>query len=246
MGLFTSFAASAIVAVASSLATNAVTLSNVNDVYKVAHSTELVNIYKASTKNKGKIVESSLYYVVCRGLDLTETDMSKSRSIINAIKIGISNENNSYVKTVVDAVTSTVPVDSKIIFAGHSMGGMVIQQAIANDTLKDNYNILHTLSVGAPYIITSGEKEGSLIRAVDNLDPIPFVSIPFLANPLIGNIKTETSFKFGLVHFKSYDEGDCWDKYDALGNYKGKGKTGYQVVLNELVYSIDTDGNSKI
>ena len=90
------------------------------------------------------------------------------------------------------------------------------------------------MSIGSPYILTKGSKEGYLVRIVDRLDPVPFLSIPLLANPLIGNVDLETSFKAPLVHFKSYEQGSCWRSYDALG-VKGGGS---YIVLGEQLCSL--------
>ncbi len=208
------------------------TIRNVNEAYKLVHGTELVAIYDATVYADGKTAEN-VYYVVCRGLDFTEFDPSQPRSYANAIRIGLSDENNTYVTALAKIVREQIPVGSKLVFVGHSMGGMVIQQAIARKEIKDNYDILYTLSIGSPYILTSSTKEGTLRRMVDRLDPIPYLSIPLLANPCIGGACLETSFKAPLVHFKSYEEGKCWQKYDALGLKNGSG----YIVLNELLYS---------
>ena len=214
-------------------ADNGKTIRNVNEAYALVHGTDLIDIYTAKLYVGGKDAKD-VYYVVCRGLDFTELDMSQPRSLANAIKIGLSNENNSYVRTLVSTVNTYVPAGAKLVFVGHSMGGMVIEQAIANSQLKAKYEILYSMSIGSPYILTKGSKEGYLVRIVDRLDPVPFLSIPLLANPLIGNVDLETSFKAPLVHFKSYEQGSCWRSYDALG-VKGGGS---YIVLGEQLCSL--------
>ena len=208
------------------------TIRNVNEAYKLVHNTQLVAVYDATLYADGQNGES-VYYIVCRGLDFTELDPEQPRSYANAIKVGLSDENNSYVKTIAKIIKNNIPEGSKLVFVGHSLGGMVIQQAIARREIKDKYEILYTLSIGSPYILTSSTKEGTLRRMVDRLDPVPYLSIPLLANPCIGGACLETSFKAPLVHFRSYEEGCCWKKYDALGKKNGKG----YLVLNELLYS---------
>lgn len=207
------------------------TIRNVNETYKLVHGTELVAIYKAELYADGATAQD-VYYVACRGLDFTELDPNQPRSYANAIKIGLSNENNSYVKKLSALVLEYVPQNSRLVLAGHSMGGMVLEQFIARKEIKDKYEILNTMSIGSPYILTSAAKEGRLIRMVDRLDPIPFLSIPLLANPYMGNVAQETSFQFPLVHFASYEKGECWSAYDALGYKNGNA----YVVLKELVY----------
>lgn len=207
-------------------------LTNVNESYKLVRDTELVSVYDATLYADGKTGES-VYYIVCKGLDFTEFDPSQPRSYANCIRVALSDENNSYVKTIAKIVKTNIPEGSKLVFVGHSLGGMVIQQAIAREEIKDKYEILYTLSIGSPYILTSGTKEGTLRRMVDRLDPVPYLSIPLLANPCIGGACLETSFQTPLVHFRSYEKGSCWAKYDALGNKNGNA----YVVLHELIYS---------
>ena len=207
-------------------------LTNVNETYKLVRDTELVKVYDATLYADGETGES-VYYVVCKGLDFTEFDPTQPRSYANCIRVALSDENNSYVKTIARIVKANVPEGSKLVFVGHSLGGMVIQQAIARKEIKDRYDILYTVAIGSPYILTASAKEGTLRRMVDRLDPVPYLSIPLLANPCIGGACLETSFQAPLVHFRSYERGSCWAQYDALGLKNGSA----YVVLNELIYS---------
>ena len=213
-------------------ATEGQTIRNENEAYKLVRDTQLVAVYDATLYADGKTPED-VYYVVCKGMDFTELDPTQPRSFANAVRIALSDENNTYVKKLTKIIKATVPEDSKLVLVGHSLGGMVIQQAIARKDMKDRYDILYTLSIGSPYILTCGAKEGTLRRMVDRLDPVPYMSIPLLANPCIGGACLETSFLSPLVHFRSYEDGKCWNKYDALGKKNGSG----YLMLNELLYS---------
>lgn len=205
-------------------------IRDVHEAYNLVVETDLIAIYKATLHSGGK--SEDVYYVVCKGLDFTAFDPEQPRSYANAIKIGLSCENNTYVKTLTAAVKAKIPEGEKIVFLGHSMGGMVIQQVIANSEIKAKYDILYSTAIGSPYILTKGSKEGTLRRVVDRLDPVPFLSIPLLANPTIGNVSLETSFLAPLVHFRSYEKGSCWNGYDCLGVKNG----GAYVELGELIY----------
>ena len=206
------------------------TIRNVNEAYKLVVETNIIAIYDADLHTSEKT--ENVYYVVCKGLDFSEFDPDEPRSYANAIKIGLSCENNSYAKTLAAAVKTTIPAGSKVVFLGHSMGGMVIQQIIANKEIKEKYDILYATAIGSPYILTCGSKEGNLRRVVDRLDPVAILSIPLLANPLIGNVSHETSFIAPLVHFRSYEKGGCWRSYDCLGVKNG----GAYIELNNLLY----------
>ena len=205
-------------------------ISNVHEAYKLVVETDLIAIYDAALHIGGET--KPVKYVVCKGLDFTAFDPSEPRSYANAIKIGLSCENNTYAKALIAAVRGNIDPGTDVVFLGHSMGGMVIQQVIANREIKENYNILYSTAIGSPYILTAGSKEGTLRRVVDRLDPVPFLSIPLLANPTIGNVSLETSFLAPLVHFRSYEKGSCWNGYDCLGVKNG----GAYVELGELIY----------
>lgn len=206
------------------------TISDIHEAYKLVVATNIIAIYDATLYRNNN--PENVYYVVCKGLDFSEFDPNEPRSYANAIKIGLSCEKNTYASALAAAVKDNIPVGSKVVFLGHSMGGMVIQQIIANKEIKDKYDIIYSTAIGSPYILTGGSKEGTLRRVVDRLDPVPFLSIPLLANPAIGNVSLETSFAAPLVHFRSYEIGRCWNSYDCLGVKNG----GAYVVLNELIY----------
>ena len=206
------------------------TIRSVQDDFALILDTDLIAIYDAQLHRNGK--SEAVYYVACKGLDFSAFDPELPRSYANAIKIGLSCENNTYVTTLAAAVKANIPEGAKIVFMGHSMGGMVIQQIIANPEIKERYEIVYSTALGSPYILTRGSKEGTLRRVVDRLDPVPFLSIPLLANPTIGNVSLETSFLMPLVHFRSYEKGACWRDYDCLGVKNG----GAYIVLNELLY----------
>lgn len=206
------------------------TIRNVNEAFVLVRDTELTAIYDATLNKDGK--SEKVYYVVCKGLDFSEFDPDQPRSYANAIKAALSCENNSYVSFLVSAISANVPKNSKLVFLGHSLGGMIVQQMAANKTIKDNYEIVYSTAIGSPYIITKGTKEGTVRRVVDRLDPIAYLSIPLLANPCVGTVSVETSYIAPLVHFYSYERGSCWRCYDALGIKNG----GATVVLNDLVY----------
>jgi len=206
-----------------------VTLTNVNEVSRLVYNTELIAIYDATLHTD---TDLKVKYVVCKGLDFSEFDPDQPRSYANAIKIGLSCENNSYVNTLVNTVTANVNPGEQLVFVGHSMGGMVLQQAIANKSIKDNYEVVASLAIGSPYILTKGSKEGTFRRVVDKMDPIPVMSIPLLANNILGNVSLECSGLVPLVHFRSYESGKCWNSYDCLGVKNG----GATISLNQKIF----------
>ena len=190
-------------------------IRNVNDVWNIGEGAEPA-IYKATLYTDG--TGKDVYCIVCDGMDLASFDPNDARSITNATKISLSVENNTYVKTVCSAILNNIDEENaSLVFLGRSMGGMVVQQVIAQSCIKDNYDILYSLAVGSPYILTKQSKEGVLRRVIDKLDIVPYLSITGLANPCIGNVSAEISGVFPFVHFNGYKTGACWRKYDCLG-----------------------------
>ncbi len=193
---------------------------NINQVYGVVCETSLASVYSATLYADGKTAQS-VYYVVCRGLDVSELDPSKPLSFASAVRISISDENNSYVTALAKIVRDNVPTGSRLVFAGHSLGGMVVEQAIARKEIKNNYQVLYSVTMGSPYILTRYSKEGTLRRMVDPLDPVPYLNISLLAVPSLSTACIESSRITPYTHTRSYGEGSCWAKYDALGKKNG-------------------------
>ena len=207
-------------------------ISNINEESALIYNTELIAIYEATLYADGKTAQD-VYCVLCKGLDFSEFDPTEPRSYASCVLIALSNEHNAYTNELIGAIKNNVPAGSKLVLMGHSLGGMVIQQVIAQKEIKDNYQVLNTVAIGSPYILTCGSKEGFLRRIVDRLDPVPYMSIPLLANSYMGNAANETSFLSPLVHFRSYKDAKCWRVYDCLGTKNGSA----YIVLNELIYS---------
>lgn len=207
------------------------TVSSVREAFSLIRSTRMFAIYDAELHRNNSV--ENVYYVVCYGLNNNSLNTNDPQSLGTAIRISLSLENNTFAASLAATVKNNIPVGSKVVFLGASMGGMVIQQAIANKEIKDKYDIVYSTAICSPYILTVGSKEGTLRRVNDTFDPIAYLSIPLLANPLIGNVSQETSFVSGEVHINSYLYGDCWKNYDCLGVKNG----GAYMVLNKLVYS---------
>jgi len=142
---------------------------------------DFVNIYK------GKCEGKDAYIIACRGLNVYGISPTDPRGYVTVVKAILSNENNQYVKKLVKAIKENCTEYKNLVFIGHSLGGMICQQVIAQREIKKNYNVLYTLAIGDPYILTSSLKEGYLERVIDTVDPVPYLSLLGLANPYIGN-----------------------------------------------------------
>ena len=124
----------------------------------------------------------------------------------------------SYLRAARRAAVDNIPAGSKVLIAGHSLGGTTAQQLAADKTMRDRFEIVNTLACGSPYVAVA-KREGSLHRVAYTNDPIPTVSTNFLFN-----VTTHVSFENSLRPFDPYhthsigymDEAP-WLGYDAFG-----------------------------
>ena len=196
----------------------------------VTSGSDVINIRKAKLY-KGILKTGDIYLVGVKGwntkLYVNPSDIDKN-DILSCI-LGLSFISNPYLTQLKNRIQSEVPKGAKIVLMGHSLGGIVCEQASADSTLKSKYEIVNTLTLGSPYIGTTGKKEGSLYRMADTADPVTYLGLSGLANLWLGNVARENSGKIGMdVHVDSYTSSSCWSKYDALGVKNGN----TSIVLN--------------
>ena len=180
------------------------------------------------TITQGQLVngksKKTVYFV---GLSGTEMVDCQATGIITDLLSGFCLDND-YVKGIVKAITENVPAGSNLFLSGHSLGGMVAQQTAANSTIKDNYNVLNTLTFGSP-LLAAGSREGQTIRLGDTGDVVPYLSGSLFNNTLwaILGLNRENGH-YGLdleaAHCDSYSRADLWGKYDVIGKKNGKAK----------------------
>lgn len=163
---------------------------------------------------------TDIYLVGLVGLSFTISNTnSYFASIFSSMNLG-----NEYLSLVEETIQNNVPQGSKLVIAGHSLGGMVAQQLVNNKDIKDKYEIIHVLTAGSPYIPT-GSPEGSLIRLVDRNDIVPYMSIAsiFAFSKQKDAVKEDGGYTAmpRSAHNLSYLKDDVWGKYDALGYKHG-------------------------
>ncbi len=164
----------------------------------------------------------SAYLVTISG---TEMVKNQATGVITDLRQGFLFENGLSV-AVRRAIMNTVPKNSNLIIAGHSLGGMTAQHIAADTTIKKNYNVLNTITFGSP-LIGAASREGTVRRLADYNDPIPLLSVNTLS-PLIvwqlGGLNIEDggySTIDILGAHSSYGRMDEWGKYDAVGKKGG-------------------------
>ena len=159
-----------------------------------------------------------VYFVALRGAGAA---IHKANNVM-ACFLSAFNLSSKYYQMVRDAVFEYVPEGSKVVLAGHSLGGMVGQQLSCAEEFTSKYELLNTLNVGSPAVLTKNEnREGTLVRCVDKQDVIPKLSPCALMNIQHYNdcIRIDGGYLGDPdgAHNKSYQRDDLWGEYDALG-----------------------------
>ena len=132
---------------------------------------------------------------------------------------------NEYEVNVKNAIIDRIPAGSNIILTGHSLGGMIAQQVAADKYIKDNYEVLNTVTFGSP-LIKGFTREGMVKRLGDTSDKTPFYSISTFLNIVwqYAGVNHEDGGYNGnssVAHSDSYLREDVWGNYDCCGEKKG-------------------------
>lgn len=161
-----------------------------------------------------------VYLIGLSGTDTARVDQDgDATGILEDLIIGGWNGDNDYKSAVINVLLHHVPQGSNIVLAGHSLGGMVAQQVAGNKWVKDNYRVLHTITLGSPRVNPNG-REGEVRRLGDVVDPVP------LLGSGVGNSIGLNRERSGIInplkaHVLSYRLERIWDKYDAVGRNNG-------------------------
>ena len=169
--------------------------------------------------------EQDVWLVALRG---TGFSMNKTNNII-ACFLSAFNLKSKFYELTLSYVNQYVPEGAKVVFAGHSLGGMIEQQLSCAPEFTDKYELLNTLCMGSPYVMTDASKrEGTLSRCIDTYDVIPRLGPGSLFD--FGNFSRYTMLDAGYLgdpngaHNNSYMKADVWGGYDAFGVQGGSAK----------------------
>ena len=201
-------------------------LSTLNDAMRFTSTKETFEINKALLySNDAKARE--IYLVALRG-----TDQSWDKNDVLGIPVCLRsflNLKNIYFEEVKKAIFDTVPCGSPLVLAGHSLGGMILEQISADKDINDNYLILNLLTIGSPYVKVKG-RICPFHRVADKTDIIPWLGFSVAANLFTHKPVFKNNGYFGNplgAHTDSYRDSESWREYDCFGIYKG----GHVIVL---------------
>lgn len=183
-----------------------------------------IGIVEATLNQNGK--EKPVYIVALSGTELIWSDYTgiQSTGAVTDLLCGF-NLDNPYIKAVRNAMINNIPSNADVIFYGHSLGGMIAQEAAADSTIKRNYNILNTVTYGSPLIKLLSRREGVVRRLCDTSDIVPVLSVysltPLAVIQYWGSERYSEDGGYNsdwlAAHNESYLREDVWGNYDVLG-----------------------------
>lgn len=164
----------------------------------------------------------TVYLVTLSGTEFVD---NQSTGVCTDLLAGF-NQSNPYLKNTVNAILNNIPKNSNLVLAGHSLGGMIAQQVAADPTIKNNYNVLNTVTFGSP-LLCAGSREGTVKRLGDSSDVVPYLSATGSLSKEIWKIAglQREDGGYGMdcyhAHTDSYLRSDKWGSYDVTGTKNG-------------------------
>ncbi len=207
---------------------NAALLSRLVQVgYAVNQSQGPFFITKGKIRDYGWFNKETEVYVVC--ISGTDTSVAgQSTGVWTDLLSGFEFD-NSYIKNVKKAMLGTIPRGANVLITGHSLGGMIAQQACSDDELKKAFNFVNTVTFGSP-LINGFKREGTVKRLGDTSDVVPFLSLTTFTNVVWqsaglnredGGYSWKSQQDLLGAHCESYNREDVWGAYDITGTKNG-------------------------
>ena len=178
-----------------------------------------------TTKSWFSTTNKTVYVVCLSGTDLA---FNQTTGIATDLLVGFE-QNNLYLRNTRNAILNAVPKGANLVIAGHSLGGMVAQQAAADSTIKSRYNVLNTVTFGSP-LISGLTREGTVKRLGDTRDVVPALSVSTFLAPVwqIAGLNRENggynAMQVITAHTQSYQRATVWGSYDVTGTKGGNAK----------------------
>lgn len=153
-----------------------------------------------------------VYLVTLSGTEDVENQTTDWKTDLQA---GFGFESD-YTRNVVQTILENVPEGSNLFIAGHSLGGMVAQQVIADEQIKERYEVKFTVTFGSPAVGQGSGREGQIRRMGVHNDVVPNLSTNIGGN--ISGTNWEGRGKYGVNQFvKAHCEGYLRD--DIFGHW---------------------------
>lgn len=199
------------------------------------------------TSNKGNAFD--VYVVMVCGTENEVLQASNNGLSLDFAAVNL--KNSPYYYRVKSVVRQNVPVGSRIVLVGHSLGGMMTQQLATDKDMKADYIIKYDLCFGAPLTQMNEKREGSLRRLGDWSDVIPYETANLLIHPKEAITYSREYGGYGIdfwtAHMSSYKDYEAWKSYDVTGKKGGKAtltldmstrafyKSDYSLIVKDLI-----------
>lgn len=168
-----------------------------------------------------ELVNCDGYLVTLGGTEITNADenVGLKEDILSAF-----NQSNDYKQNAINAILQNVPSGSNVYIYGYSLGGMVMQQIIADKQIKSNYDIKAAVAIGSPITTINRQK---IVFIEDENDIVPNLSSKSL---LMGrlfrrydtHVVRDGGYKTTIgAHALSYVDSNVWNSIDVLGQESG-------------------------
>ncbi|WP_426348893.1 hypothetical protein ACPWSR_14200 [Alloiococcus sp. CFN-8] len=162
------------------------------------------------------------YLVTLGGTEIT--NKTEALGVVEDLRsaFGLSNE---YLMKSLKAITENIPKRSTIFMYGYSLGGMVMQQVMADKNIKNNYTI-KAVAIGSPITAINRQRITIIEDTSDIVPKLSFISV-FLKK-LLGSYDTHIIRNGGYkttigAHALSYVDSPVWDDVDVFGKVGGQG-----------------------
>ena len=169
----------------------------------------------------GKLKDRPGYIVTLGGTEPFNT--GENVGIREDILAGFHRD-NEYQKNAVKAIIETVPPGEDIYIYGYSLGGMVMQQVLADRDVKDGYCVRAAVAFGSP---VTALQRGKIVFLEDSGDAVPYLSVmSLLARRACRSYDTHIVRSGGYkttagAHALSYVDSHVWDDVDLMGQPGG-------------------------
>lgn len=234
-----------------SIENDEVTYTNFSDIAKLCNlassNPELtkgcpIGIVKSKLHNAEDGTDEEVYLVMLCGTGFIE---GQANGIISDILSGMELD-SVYLESVLKAITDYVPMHSKLILAGFSLGGMMAQQVMVQPVIYENYDVHYVLAGAAPALcvderddkFTNAVEVSRINRVISYYDLVPYLCIDYFLRkpylnyqiPLTGtvyetlHVEYDKNYNTGFIgqHCIGYMKDTVWKSYDAVGIKDGK------------------------
>lgn len=169
----------------------------------------------------GKLKDRPGYIVTLGGTEPLNTE--ENVGIREDILAGF-HQDNEYQKNATKAILDTIPAGEDIYIYGYSLGGMVMQQVLADQSVWGSYHIRSAVAFGSPVTALLRQK---IVFLEDSSDVVPSLSamsmlIPDLCRAYDSHLVRDGGYKTPVgAHVLSYVDSPVWNDVDLLGQPGG-------------------------